>query len=597
MTFAPRYTNLVELFRESTHKYGAQPLFGTRGRAGWHWTSYAEFARMVDSGRGALAGLGVARGDRVAIISNNRLEWAVCAYAAYTRAAIYVPMYEAQLDKDWHFILRDSGAKVCFVAGDAVERRVRGLQADLPSLEHVINIESGGYAELIGKTAAVMPSDPADEDVATLIYTSGTTGMPKGVCLTHRNLAANISGVLLVAPLREGDRSLAFLPWAHVFGGVIELNALIALGGSIAICENTDKLLGYLPEVQPTVLVAVPRIWNKIYDGVQKQVAGRPKVIQALFHAGMRAKRKRKHGEPLTLQERIALPLADKLIFSKIVARFGGRLRFAISGAAALSREVAEFIDDLGIKVYEGYGMTESSGATTANAPDFRLGSVGKPIPGVTVTIDEQAVGAAPGEGELIIYGTGVMAGYYNQPQATAEAMTADGGLRSGDLGRFDQDGFLYITGRVKELYKLENGRYVAPAPLEEKLQLSPYIAQSLVYGSDRPHNVALIVPDMAALQGWAASHGVPDAPAALLGDSRTRELIRKEIDACSRDFKGYEAIREFVLSAEELTTQNDMLTPTLKLKRRNVMAKYGPQLAALYTSARERVAHAGSGR
>jgi long-chain acyl-CoA synthetase len=457
----------------------------------------------------------------------------------------------------------------------------------------VINFEGAQYAELMSKTAAVAPTHPEDEDVATLIYTSGTTGTPKGVCLTHRNLAANISGVLEVAPLREGDRSLAFLPWAHVFGGVIELNALIALGGTIAICDNTDKLLGYLPEVQPTVLVAVPRIWNKIYDGVQKQVATRPKPIQALFHTGLRAKRKQKRGEALSLQERIALALADRLIISKIVARFGGRLRFAISGAAALSREVAEFIDDLGIQVYEGYGMTESSGSTTANAPVPRMGSVGKPIPGMSIKLDEQAVGAAPGEGEIIIYGTGVMAGYYNQPQATRDAMTADGGLRSGDLGRVDQDGYLFITGRVKELYKLENGRYVAPAPLEEKLQLSPYIAQTLVYGSDRPHNVALIVPDMAALQGWAATHGVPDATPALLEDGRTRELIRKEIEACSRDFKGYEAIREFVLSAEELTTQNDMLTPTLKLKRRNVIAKYGPRLEALYGQSAQRAASA----
>jgi long-chain acyl-CoA synthetase len=584
MTYKPRYTNLVELFRTATQKYANKPLFGTRKPSGWHWTSYAEFARMVDGARAALASMGVERGDRVAIIANNRLEWAVCAYATYTRAAVYVPMYEAQLDKDWHYILRDSGAKVCFVSNDAVERRVRGLQADLPSLVHVINLEGPRYGELLDKTAAVPSTSPADDDIAKLIYTSGTTGMPKGVCLTHRNLAANVSGVLDVAPVREGDRSVAFLPWAHVFGGAIELNAIIALGGMIAICGNTEKLIEYLPEVRPTMLFAVPRIWNKIYDGVQKQVAGRPKAIQALFHTGLRAKRKQKLGQALSLGERLALPLAQKLIFSKVVARFGGELRFAFSGAAALSREVAEFIDDLGIQVYEGYGMTESSGATTANAPECRIGSVGKPIPGVSVKLDPRAVGAGEGEGEVLIYGTGVMAGYYNQPQATAEAMTEDGGLRSGDLGRFDADGFLYITGRVKELYKLENGRYVAPAPLEEKLQLSPFISQILVYGSDRPHNVALVVPEMGALQSWAEGEGLPREPEALLAHERTRELVRKEIDHHSREFKGYEAIRAFVLSPEELTTQNDMLTPTLKLKRRNVVAKYGPQLDALYT-------------
>ena len=583
MTYKPRYTNLVELFRIATQKHAGKPLFGTRGSSGWHWTSYAEFARMVDSARAALASMGVERGDRVAIIANNRLEWAVCAYGTYTRAAIYVPMYEAQLDKDWHFILQDSGAKVCFVAGDAVERRVKALQADLPALEQVINLDGPRYAQLLDATAAIPSTAPADDDVAKVIYTSGTTGTPKGVCLTHRNLAANVSGVLEVAPVREGDRSLAFLPWAHVFGGAIELNALIALGGTIAICGQTDKLIEYLPEVQPTMLFAVPRIWNKIYDGVQKQVSGRPKAIQALFHAGLRAKHKLKRGQTPTLGERLALPLAEKLIFSKVVARFGGKLRFAFSGAAALSREVAEFIDDLGIQVYEGYGMTESSGASTANAPECRIGSVGKPIPGVSIKLDPNAVGVGEGEGEVLIYGTGVMKGYYNNPQATSEALTADGGLRSGDLGRFDADGFLYITGRVKELYKLENGRYVAPAPLEEQLQLSPYISQTLIYGSDRPHNVALIVPEMSALQSWAQSNGVPSDPQALIAHPRTRELIRNEIESYSREFKGYEAIRSFLLSTEEMTTQNDMLTPTLKIKRRNVVAKYGPQLDALY--------------
>jgi long-chain acyl-CoA synthetase len=585
MTFQPRYTNLVELFRTATQKHAGKPLFGTRRASGWHWTSYAEFARMVDSARAALASMGVERGDRVAIIANNRLEWAVCAYGTYTRAAVYVPMYEAQLDKDWKYILQDSGAKVCFVSGDAVERRIRALQGDLPTLEHVINLDGPRYGELLAKTAAVPSTSPADDDVATLIYTSGTTGTPKGVCLTHRNLAANVSGVLEVAPVREGDRSLAFLPWAHVFGGAIELNCVMTLGGTIAICSNTDKLIEYLPEVRPTMLFAVPRIWNKIYDGVQKQVAARPKAIQTLFHVGLRAKHKQKRGQALSLGERLALPLAERLIFSKVVARFGGQLRFAFSGAAALSREVGEFIDDLGIQVYEGYGMTESSGATTANAPECRIGSVGKPIPGVSVKLDHNAVGAGEGEGEVLIYGSGVMAGYYNQPEATREVMTADGGLRSGDLGRFDADGFLYITGRVKELYKLENGRYVAPAPLEEKLELSPYIAQTLVYGADRPHNVALIVPDMGALASWAQSAGVPSDPAALIADQRTRELIRKEVDSHSREFKGFESIRAFVLSSEELTTQNDMLTPTLKLKRRNVVAKYGSQLDALYAT------------
>jgi long-chain acyl-CoA synthetase len=586
MPYQPRYTSLVAILSQSVAKFADKPALGTRKAQGWEWTTFRQLGEMVSQARAGLAALGIGPGDRVAVIANNRLEWAVCAYACYTRGCSYVPMYEAQLEKEQHYILRDSGAKACFVANDALDKRIRGLQADLPDLQHVINFDGESYRSLLatGKANPVAPTETNDSDVATIIYTSGTTGNPKGVRLTHYNLAANVAALLDIAPIREGDRSLAFLPWAHVFGGTVELNCLLGIGGQIAICDNTDKLLAYLPEVKPTMLFAVPRIWNRIYDGVQKQIAGKPKPIQLIFKTALSAKSKLRDGESLGLRERAALAVAEKIIFSKIVDKFGGELRFAFSGAAALSREVAEFIDNLGIKVYEGYGMTESSGGTTGNMPGAtRLGSVGKPIPGVEVRIDKTAPGATGEDGEIVIYGSGVMAGYHNQPEATAQCMTPDGGLRSGDLGRIDKDGFLYVTGRVKELYKLANGRYVAPAPLEEKLQLSPYILQAVVYGDNQTHNVALIVPDMNALKAWAESQGIGADEKTLLSDSRTHELVRKEIESCSRDFKGFESILKFLLSPEELTTQNGMLTPTLKLKRRMVLAKYEHELKALY--------------
>jgi long-chain acyl-CoA synthetase len=585
MTYAPRFTNLVTLLKTSCDKYQSAPLFGTRKPNGWEWTTFSEFERLVDAARAGLAALGVNAGDRVAVIANNRLEWAVCAYATYTRGAAYVPMYEAQLDPDWRHILHDSGAKACLVAGQAIEKRVRGLP-DLPALQHVIDLDGPAYAELLRRGAAqpVASAQPGDDDIASIIYTSGTTGHPKGVCLSHYNLAANISALLSVAPQKEGDRCLAFLPWAHVFGGCVELGSQIAIGGSIAICDNTEKLLGYLPEVQPDLMFAVPRIWNRIYEAVRAQIAGRPKAIQMLFAIGLTAKRKLKAGQRVSRREQIALLLAERLIFKKVVARFGGKMRFAISGAAALSREVAEFIDDLGIDVYEGYGMTESSGCATANLPGARkFGSVGRAISGFTIKIDHDVVGAREGEGEIVIYGSGVMKGYYNMPEQTAACLTADGGLRSGDLGRLDADGYLFITGRVKELYKLQNGKYVAPVPLEEKVTLSPYIAQCLVYGTDQPHNVALIVADLPALHTWAQSHGVSASGAAMIDDARVRALLKDELDKLGREFKGYEAIRDFAVITDPFTAANDMLTPTLKLKRRNILAKYEAQLKALY--------------
>ncbi|MDD9966299.1 MAG: long-chain fatty acid--CoA ligase [Myxococcales bacterium] len=585
MSYHSRYSNLCEILQRGVERFGHKPLFGTRTAAGWQWTTYGEFAELVHQAAGGLTALGVGEGDRVACISNNRLEWAVCAHATYALRAAYVPMYEAQLEEDWRFILNDCGAKVCLTANEGIRYRIDRMQKDLPELAHVLCFEGGGYSELLasGKAAPVTLCDPKRDDLASIIYTSGTTGQPKGVCLTHYNVAANVSAILDVAPLVGEERALSFLPWAHVFGGAVELNAMLGYGAAVAICDDTRKLLDYLPEVQPTLMFAVPRIWNRVYDGVNKQIAAKPKPIQRLFARAMKAKSKRKRGQPLNIKDRIAIPLADKLILSKVVARFGGKLRFAFSGAAALSTEVAEFIDNLGIQVHEGYGMTESSGGTTANAPNRRIGSVGRPLPGMEVRIDKDAPGTTGDEGEIIIYGTGVMAGYYKREEETRAVMTEDGGLRSGDLGFVDDEGFVHITGRVKELFKLTNGKYVAPAPLEESIQLSPYIAQCVVYGSDQPYNVALIVPDVAALAEWTKEQGLTTRPDALVDLPQVRTLLREEIERASRDFKGFETVRDFIVDTEELTPDNGMLTPTLKVKRRNVMAKYEPQLQALY--------------
>jgi len=586
MGYTPKYTNLTTLLQSSVEQFSHKPLFGTRRPDGWHWTTYGEFGTLVDHARSAFVTLGVERGDRIAAIANNRLEWAVAAHAAYSMGAVFVPMYEAQLDKEWAYILTDSASKVCLAANRGIQERLESLRADIPSLESIVTFDGGEFDGLL-EAAAAKPEAPAkiaDEDIATYIYTSGTTGNPKGVMLTHFSMAANVSALLEISPLEGEERALSFLPWAHVFGGTVELNSIIAYGGSTAICDDTTKLLDYLPEVRPTNMFAVPRIWNRIYDGVQKLVATKPGIVQSIFANGMSARSKLKRGEPLTFGEKISLPLAEKLVFSKIVDRFGGRLKFAFSGAAALSRDVAEFIDNLGIQVYEGYGMTESCGGTTGNRPGAcKLGSVGKPFPGVEVKIDENAEGAGPGEGEILIYGTGVMVGYHNLEDVTKETLTEDGGLRSGDLGRLDDEGFLYITGRVKELYKLENGKYVAPAPLEERVQLAPHIAQCIVYGSDHPHNVALVIPDMEGLRGWAKGQGIGGGDDAILTNAKTKAMIMGEVDAQSGEFKGFERIRDIILDGEELSPDNGMLTPTLKVKRRVVMEKYGQRLKALY--------------
>jgi long-chain acyl-CoA synthetase len=337
-----------------------------------------------------------------------------------------------------------------------------------------------------------------------------------------------VSAILPVLESGPDDRGVAFLPWAHVFGGCVELNTCLAMGASTAICGDPMKLPQFIGEVKPTVLFAVPRVWNRIHAGVGAMMLTKPRAIRWMFDTAMGAKNKQRKGESLGLTEWAALKLAEKLVFPKVLAAFGGRLRFAASGAAALSLEVAEFIENLGIGLFEGYGMTESSGGTTAQPVGAkRLGSVGKPLPGVRIEIDRSVAGATADTGEVVIYGHGIMSGYHNLDDATRQAIGEDGGLRTGDLGRFDADGYLYITGRTKELYKLENGKYVAPVPLEEQVTLSPYILQCVIFGANRPHNVALIVPDMAALRTWAKKHGVEGDGEDLLSDSRVASCSR----------------------------------------------------------------------
>jgi long-chain acyl-CoA synthetase len=593
--YKPEFTNLVQLLRTALERYADRPLFGVPRDGGWDWISYTEFGKLVDAFRAGVASLGVGPGDRVAVISNNRLEWAVGAHATYSLSAAYVPMYEAQLDREWQYILADSGAKVCLVASAAVRDRVEKLKSTLPALEHIVTFDGDSsdprsYAARLahGAKHPAAPITPADKDIACLIYTSGTTGNPKGVKLSHYNLASNVSAMLSAAGISDNDRGIAFLPWAHVFGGCVELHSAIATGSATAICGDPMKLAEYMPQVKPTILFAVPRVYNKIYAGIQQKMAAQSSAIQWIFRTAMQGKNKKRAGQPLSLSERFAVATAQKVVFPKILEAFGGNLRYACSGAAALSREVAEFMNNLGIEVYEGYGMTESSGCTTANPRGAaRLGSVGKPIPGVWVEIDKNAPGSTDRDGEIVIHGMGVMQGYHKLDDVTRDALTPKRGLRSGDLGHLDEDGYLYITGRVKELYKLENGKYVAPAPLEEKLQLSPYIAQCVIYGDNKPHNVALIVPDLAALKTWAQAQGITAEGEELLSHASVRSLLEDEVEKYSKDFKGFERPKELVIDGDELSIANGMLTPTLKLKRRQVVQKYGPIFDSLYPGAK----------
>jgi len=462
------------------------------------------------------------------------------------------------------------------------------MQPELPALQHVIGLDlpasdDHSYAALlaVGRQRPVPAVFPSSDDVAGLIYTSGTTGMPKGVILSHGNITSNVNAMHAVFQFATDDRSLAFLPWAHSFGQTCELHCLLSMGCSLAICDDVKNLVANLAEVKPTVLYAVPRVFNRLYDGVNAQIAGKPGVIQWLFKHGIEVAKRKAKGESPGPLDGVLLALADRLIFSTVRQRFGGRLKYAISGSAALSPEVAAFIDALGITVYEGYGLTETSPIATANYPGHRkMGSVGRAIPGVSIQID-RSVTDDPVNGEIIIRGPNVMQGYHHRPDENAAVLMEDHSFRSGDMGHLDSDGYLFITGRIKEQYKLENGKYVVPSPMEEKLKLSPFIANVMIYGANKPHNVALVIPETEAVRSWASKQGV--ATQDIARDEQVRQLIRSEIEALSKELKGYERVQNFIIALEDFTTDNGMLTPTLKLKRRAVLERYGADLDALY--------------
>jgi long-chain acyl-CoA synthetase len=579
------YPDLVTLWERITTRYAERPLFGEKRDSGWVWQTYAQVAEQVNDFRAALASLGVGAGDRVALIADNRVEWAVTVHATLSLGAAYVPMYESQTRDDWAFILRDSGSKVVFGATPEIVATLESVKPSLPDLQHVCGFDlpptdPRSFQALLlgGRQAAKVPAVKPDGEVpAGFVY----TGEPKGVVLTHKNFCANANALKDLFELSSDDRSLAFLPWAHAFGQTAEFYMLVALGCALALNDEVPKLVSNLPEVKPTVLIAVPRIFNRIYDGVNQQMRDKPKPIQALFHAGIRAATRRSRGNKLSFGESLSLKLADKLIFGKVRQRFGGRLRLAVSGSAALSKEVAEFIDALGIDVYEGYGLTETAPVVSVNTPAHRkIGSVGKPLANVRVVIDTQATGD-PKNGEIIVYGDNVMRGYHNRPDEDAKMFTADRGLRTGDMGYLDEDGYLYITGRIKEQYKLENGKYVVPSPLEEQLKLSPYIANVMLYGLNKPHNVALVVLNLVNLEKWAAREGVS------LGDPvknpRVSELVKADLERLSKDFRGYERPKGFALITADFTVENGLLTPKMSVRRNHVLKQYQATLDALY--------------
>ena len=548
----------------------------------------------MDNSRAGLAQLGVKRGDTVGLIANNRTEWAICAFATFGLGAKWVPMYEAELTQIWKYIISDSGIKVLFVSKPAIYEKVKGFPEEIKTLERMILLEGSGegtlaWLEDLGSRNPIPSIKPDPQDVASLIYTSGTTGDPKGVLLTHGNFTSNsLGGQKYYPEFNQHDRGLSILPWAHSYAQTAELYTFVYLGASIGFMESVQTLAEDMKKVKPTFLIAVPRVFNKIYDGINARMNQEGGLKKKLFDMAVQsAKRRRELAEegksdPLT---NIKYAIGNRLVFSKIREGFGGRLRGVMTASAAMNPEISRFFFDIGIPIYDCYGMTETSPAITMNCPSaYKIGSVGRAIPGVRVVIDKSVVEDGAQDGEIIAYGPNVMKGYHNKPEATAEVMTPDGGIRTGDRGRVDEDGFLFITGRIKEQYKLENGKFVFPASIEEDIRLITWVENAMIYGENKPFNVCLIVPDFLVLAKYAKEHNLPSDPKSLAENPQIQDMIRNEvISSLTGKYGGYEIPKKFIFLHENFTVENGTLTQTMKLKRRVVVNKYKDMIEKLY--------------
>ena len=588
--------SLVTFLEGSVAKYPDRSLFGTKNLQGeYKWITYAQVGKRVDNLRAGLAGLGVGKDDAVGIIANNRTEWAIGAFATYGLGACWVPMYESELLHVWKYIITDSCVKVLFVSKSEIYEQLKNFVNEIPTLEKIFLIEGGGensmtVLEQEGEKKPISSIKPGPDDIAALIYTSGTTGDPKGVLLSHGNLTSNSHAGRKMYPelMTITGVSLSILPWAHSYGQTAELYTMIYLGGAIGIMENVKTLAADMAKVKPTWLIAVPRVFNKLYDGLWSKMNETGGFPQKLFVMGVESAKKRRELAEKGKSDFITnlkFKIADKIVFQKIRNGLGGRLMGSMTASAMMNPEIAIFFFDIGIPLYDCYGMSETSPAITMNSSvDYKLGTVGKPIEKVQVVIDKSLGDEKVGDGEIVVYGPNIMKGYHNKPEQTREVITVDGGMRTGDRGRLDEDGFLHITGRIKEQFKLENGKFVFPSSLEEDICLVPYVENAMIYGEGRAYNVCLVVPDFPALEKYAQKNNLPTAPEKLIEMEEIKELISGGIvGALEGKYGGYEIPKKFVFLAEGFSLEDGTLTQTMKVKRRVVLERYQKEIDAKY--------------
>lgn len=589
---------LNQLFFGAMDRAAARPVV-LRYKHGDHWetVSGAAFLERVHDVSLGLRELGIGAGDRVAILSENRPEWAFTDYACLALRAADVPIYPTLPPKQVEYILRDSGAGAVFVSTKAQLAKILEIRPRLPDLRHVIVFEDLAAVEgtlpfvdlaIRGRQArSRRPEWRAEalavepQDLATIIYTSGTTGDPKGVMLTHGNITSNVVTCVALLAISEIDECLSFLPLSHIFERMVGHYTMLHRGVTISYATSPDTVAADMVEVRPTIMAAVPRLYEKIYARVLESAAsGSPVKKRIFFWARRNAEcwveytlARRQVPASLAFKKR----LADRLVFAKLRARTGGRVRFFVSGGAPLSPEIAKFFFAADLPILEGYGLTETSPVIGFNTFDhLKLGTVGRPIPGVQVRI--------AGDGEILTRGPNLMIGYYNKPDATREVVDPEGWFHTGDVGILDGDGFLRITDRKKDIIVTAGGKNIAPQPIENMVKTSQFVSNCVMLGDKRKFPIMIVVPNVANLKAWAAREGLiaPD-DRSLLALPEVAAKMDREVRKTLRDLAQFEVPKRLLLAPLDFSVDGGELTPTLKVKRRVVERNYAAQIEQLY--------------
>jgi long-chain acyl-CoA synthetase len=557
----------------------------------WREVTYSDTATAIAEIAAGLIEFGVRPGDRISILADTRLEWTLTSYAISSAGAVVVPIYPTSSPQECRWVLSDSGARMVVCENEAQRRKIEEVSEDLPELEHVIGIEKDGGEPTLeelrarGKergTAAVAERSAAvaAEEPYTIIYTSGTTGPPKGVVLTHANAMSVCAMVQELAIIKPGEKTYLYLPLAHAFALSAQLasygegTALIYYGG------DSKQIIPEIIETQPTYLPSVPRVFEKLYAmgeaAVEEAGAEERERLRRAVALGVEVRSRRQRGEAVPEELERAFEEADAAIFARVRQLFGGQVRQAISGAAPIAPEILEFFYAAGVPVLEGWGMTETTAVgTVATLEHFKFGTVGRPLPGIEIRI-------APEDGEILVRGPNIFKEYWRNPEATA-ATLIDGWLHTGDIGELDDEGYLRITGRKKDIIITAGGKNLTPANLENDLKQSRYISQAVMYGDRRPYPVALITLDPDEILPWAATQGLPADVGSLARHAAVNELVQRELDRANSNYAQVEQIKKFAILDHDLSIDGGELTPTLKVKRPVIHDRYADLFDSLY--------------